>query len=146
MTYPEQPTKTTISPYRPPRAPWKPSTFPYQQLGNTLKTTKALWTPTNHPEHPEHHPHHPINHSEHLPTTQNTLKTIHITLSTIRKHPTNHQCALQTISFKQSKMAPLWVACRLSLSAVLSLSVLTCFMLCLTQCASSVLFMIDSLF
>ncbi len=37
------------------------------------------------------------------------------------------------------KMAPLWVACRLSLSAVLSLSVLTCFMLCLTQCASSVL-------
>ncbi len=36
-------------------------------------------------------------------------------------------------------MAPLWVACRLSLSAVLSLSVLTCFMLCLTQCASSVL-------
>ncbi len=34
---------------------------------------------------------------------------------------------------------PLWVACRLSLSAVLSLSVLTCFMLCLMQCASSVL-------
>ncbi len=36
-------------------------------------------------------------------------------------------------------MAPLWVACRLSLSAMLSLSVLTCFMLCLMQCASSVL-------
>ncbi len=43
------------------------------------------------------------------------------------------------ITSMAGKMAPLWVACHLSLSAVLSLSVLTCFMLCLMQCASSVL-------